>query len=206
MDSSSAAAMRRSDQPRIRAPQIRSTTWSSCSLTSSRTRLRAATRPARVLIFRRLGMTPDMLQTRADQVPLPAVDCSPFLAPIGRDPPAADPGRASLTSKIDLFTWSTSSSADHRKCIKSAIGELSRFRSGSGFANPRKQTKPPTGSGSGSSPFSFPRAPDPYGAHKTGCARLGKPPRPAGELPERRRRPRAYALPWPSRDRPVQAL
>lgn len=66
-ESSRAAAMRRRDQPRMRAPQIRSTTWSSCSLTSSRTRLRAATRPRQVLTFR-LDITLDMIQERGDLV------------------------------------------------------------------------------------------------------------------------------------------
>ena len=85
MDPSSAPAMRRRDQPRIRPPQINITTWSSCSPTSWRTRLRAATRPARVLIFRRLGMTLDMIHTRRDQVEPGQRPYSSFLAPIGRD-------------------------------------------------------------------------------------------------------------------------
>ena len=205
--------MRRRDQPSIRPPQISMTTWSSCSLTSSRTRLRAAIRPVWVLIFRRLVMTTDMIQRRRDQVR----GCSgagsglwPRSGAIARRSLSC---RATWTSNIGLFTWSTISSADRGRRIKSEIANFSRFRCGFDLANPTKKTKPTATSGSRTALFSFSRALDWIWSlrnHQTGGGRLEKSPIRRGPLAEAGRLPGAYALTLsvglPGQQRPSDGL
>ena len=161
--------------------------------TSSRTRSRAARRPARVLILRHLGMTSDMIKRRRDQVEPGPRSCSSFLAPIGRD----RGGTSLLQGLVDiqnaLFTWSTSAAADGGQCIKSLIGGFSRFRSDFAFANPGKQAKAPESSGSRSAFFSFPRGLELTG-HKTGCDGLEKSPLRRESWAEPGRRPRSLCL------------
>ena len=103
--------MRRSDHPSTRPPQIRSTTWSSCSLTSSRTRSRAASRPTLVLIFRRLAIASDMLQRWRDPVAPAESNCSPIFAKIERDCALEESLQGLVDLKNTFFTWSTRSGA-----------------------------------------------------------------------------------------------
>ena len=99
---------------------------------------------------------------------------------------AGDPG-----APYALFTWSTSSAVGGGQCIKSLIGEFSRFRSDFAFANPGKQTKVTESSGSRSAFFSFPRGPE-LADHKTGCDGLEKSPPARAALAGSGRRPGTY--------------
>ena len=82
--------------------------------------------------------------TRCTAAAVPAAGFSPETDP---DPRRSHPCRAFSEAQNRPFHRSTSSSADCRLCIKSEIGEFSRFRCGFDLANPRKQTKPPASSG-----------------------------------------------------------
>ena len=148
-----------------------------------------------MLIFRRLGMTLDMIQRRRNLVPPAPSSCSPFLAPIGR-------GSASM--------WPLQELADVQNCPFHPVDQLpGRPRplyqvNNRGFSpvSFRIQSRKTHGTKETSSKvrmqdlaFSFPRAPDPYGASKRGCARLQKPlPGPA-PLVEAGHRTGAYVLP-----------
>ena len=130
--------MRRSDHPSTRPPQIRSTTWSSCSLTSSRTRSRAARRPTLVLIFRRLAIESDMLQRWRDPVAPAESNCSPIFAKIGRDRALEESLQGLVDLKNTFFTGSTRSVAAAGQCIKSTFRDFSRQDSFFRLRKPRQ--------------------------------------------------------------------
>ena len=170
--------------------------------------LRAASRPARVLIFRRLGMVPDMLQNPASQVAPAETPSRAILAQNGPDRARRRRRRAPSTSKIALFTWSTSSAAAGDRRIKSESEDFSRSGSVSSPATPPKQTKPAAGAGCRTAPCG------------SSSSRSGS--RPVRNPQNGRRRfretgpggrgaggdwttPRGLSYPWCGGDRPIRA-
>ena len=136
-----------------------------------------------------------MIQRRRDQVEPGPRPCSSFMALIGHDRSSKSLLQGHVDVQNGLFTWSTSSSADRRRCIKSECKDFPRTSLGSSSANHRKQKKPPASSGCRSSLFHFLELQIRIWTsrnHQTGCARLGNTPLRRAPLAESGRRPRAY--------------